>query len=611
MPMNIPEIPASRQDIEDQIPIEVVNAQQCPRYCGRIIKNINAKAVTPIWMRERLRRAGIRCISIIVDVCNYVMLELGQPMHAFDLDKLNEKIIVRMAQPGEKLTLLDGKEVELSKDNLIIADKISPLAVAGIMGGEQSAVYQDTTQIFLESAYFDSLAIAGKARQFGLHTESSHRFERGVDSDLPMRAIQRATNLITQFAGGVAAPVSEVVNDQYLPKRDQIALSTEKVSRILGIEISQSEIVALLEGLACAVSVKSNDIVDVTPPSYRFDISIDVDLIEEIARMRGYDHFPTQSLPIESVSAGANQKSEFIYSLQQDLKALGYNEAVTFSFTTYDNCGLFDEGPSKQLANPISSDLSNMRTSLWPALCEAASYNLKRQHSTIRFFEVGRKYLVNSAGLEQIDMLAGIAIGDVKPRQWGENARSIDFFDIKGDITQLLDNAGLKGKVDFSLVQSPGLHPGKTAEILIDGKSAGVLGALHPNVAKNLDLANREVLVFELKLDAILLNLPRNSFELWSKFPQVRRDLSLIIDQEIPAQDILNAIYSLEIRELQEIVIFSVYEGEGIPSGAKSVSLGLILQDFSSTLTEQQIEQIMTNIISHLAGTFNAELRNT
>ena len=342
MPINIPEIPASRQDIEDQLPIEVVNAQQCPRYCGRIIKNINAKAVTPIWMRERLRRAGIRSISIIVDVCNYVMLELGQPMHAFDLDKLNEKIIVRMAESGEKLTLLDGREVELSKDNLIIADKISPLAIAGIMGGEQSAVYHETTQIFLESAYFDSLAIAGKARQFGLHTESSHRFERGVDSDLPMRAIQRATNLITQYAGGVAAPVSEVVNDQYLPKRAQISLSTEKVSRILGIEISQSEIVALLEGLACAVSVKTNDIVDITPPSYRFDISIDVDLIEEIARMRGYDHFPTQSLPIESVSAGANQKSEFIYCLQQDLKALGYNEAVTFSFTTYDNCGLFD-----------------------------------------------------------------------------------------------------------------------------------------------------------------------------------------------------------------------------------------------------------------------------
>ncbi len=609
--VNVPTISTPKEVIDDQFPVEVANPQQCPRYCGRIIKNVNANAATPIWMRERLRRAGIRCISIIVDACNYVMLELGQPMHAFDLEKLNDKIIVRMAQAGEKLVLLDGKEVQLNKDNLIIADQKSPLAIAGIMGGEHSAVQASTTEIFLESAYFDSLAIAGKARQFGLHTESSHRFERGVDSDLPMRAMQRATELITQYAGGEVAPVIEVVNDQFLPEREQISLSVEKVSSVLGIEISRSEIVAILESLACSVTTSSDDIVAVIPPSYRFDISIEVDLIEEIARMCGYDKFPTQSLPIESISAGTNQKSDSVYSLQQDLMALGYNEAVTFSFTTFDNCGLFDQGQPKQLANPISADLSNMRTSLWPALCEAAGYNLKRQHSTIRLFEVGRKYLAKPSGLEQTDVLAGVAVGEAQPRQWAVSSRSIDFYDLKGDITQLLEKAGLEGKISFSACQSIGLHPGKTAEILIDGNSVGILGALHPNVAKKLDLSNREILVFELKIDDILLNIPLNSFELWSKFPQVRRDLSLTLDQEIPAQDLLNAIYSLELRELQEIVVFSVYQGEGVPSGAKSVSLGLILQDFSSTLTEQQIEQIMTNIISHLADTFNAELRST
>ena len=609
--VNVPAISTPKEVIDDQFPVEVSNPQQCPRYCGRIIKYVNANAATPIWMRERLRRAGIRCISIIVDVCNYVMLELGQPMHAFDLEKLNDKIIIRMAQAGEKLVLLDGKEVQLNKDNLIIADQKSPLAIAGIMGGEHSAVQASTTQIFLESAYFNPLAIAGKARQFGLHTESSHRFERGVDSELPMRAMKRATELITQYAGGEVAPAVEVVNDQYLPERKQISLSVRKVSSVLGIEISQAEIVAILESLACSVTVTSDDIVTVIPPSYRFDISIEVDLVEEIARMCGYDKFPTQSLPIESVSAGTNQKSDSVYLLQQDLMALGYNEAVTFSFTTFDNCGLFDQGQPKQLANPISADLSNMRTSLWPALCEAAGYNLKRQHSTIRLFEVGRKYLAKSSGLEQTDVLAGVAVGEAQPRQWAVSSRSIDFYDLKGDITQLLEKAGLEGKISFSPCQSIGLHPGKTAEILIDDKSVGILGALHPNVAKILDLSNRETLVFELKIDDILLNIPRNSFELWSKFPQVRRDLSLTLDQEIPAQDLLNAIYSLELQELQEIVIFSVYQGEGVPSGAKSVSLGLILQDFSSTLTEQQIEQIMTNIISHLADTFNAELRST
>ncbi len=611
MPVNTPVIAEQESDIKDEIPVVVVNAEQCPRYCGRIIKNINANAQTPVWMRERLRRAGIRCISIVVDVCNYVMLELGQPMHAFDLGKLNNKIVVRMAQDGEKLVLLDGKEVTLSKDNLIIADQDTPLAIAGIMGGEHSAVQNDTKHIFLESAYFDSIAIAGKARQFGLHTESSHRFERGVDSSLPMRAMIRATELITNYAGGNIAPVTEVVNEQHLPKRNQISLSVDKVSKVLGIDISQAEISRVLESLACTVTETSSDIIDVTPPNYRFDIAIDVDLIEEIARMRGYDDFPTQSLPIESVSAKANKKSDSVYELQQDLAALGYNEAVTFSFTAYDNCGLFYQGDPKQLANPISADLSNMRTSLWPALCEAASYNLKRQHSTIRFFEVGRKYVAQSNVLDQIEVLAGVAVGDVHPRQWGVVPRSIDFYDLKGDLTHLLNKVGLAGNVSFRSTQHAGLHPGKTAELIIDEKIVGVMGSLHPNVAKKLDLSNREVLVFELKLDDILLNLPRNSFELWSKFPQVRRDLSLIIDQEIPSQDLLNAIYSLEIRELQEIVIFSVYQGDGVPSEAKSVSLGLILQDFSSTLTEQKIEQIMTNIISHLAGKFNAELRST
>jgi phenylalanyl-tRNA synthetase beta chain len=611
LPINRPEMHSVKQDNDEQFSIEVESEEACPRYCGRVLRGVNANANTPTWMKERLRRGGIRCINIVVDISNYVMLELGQPMHAFDLDKLNDKIVVRMAQAGEKLVLLDGKEVSLNKDNLVIADAKQALALAGVMGGNNSAVELQTENIFLECAYFNPLAIAGKARGFGLHTESSHRFERGVDPQLAMRAIERASELIKSYTGAVVGPVSEVVSQQHLPVANEILLSISKVNKVLGIEVDIVEVTNILQGLHCHVEAADGDTILVTAPSYRFDIEIDADLIEEVARLKGYDQFPTQALSSSVAISATKKKSDAIFSIQENFSALGYNEAVTFSFTEQKHCRLFFDGEPKQIANPISTSLSNMRTSLWPGLCEAASYNLKRQHATAKMFEAGRKYLVLDNGLEQAEVVAGVAVGEANPRQWGISTRAIDFYDVKGDLDQLFEEMGLADRMSYRTHSQRGLHSGKTAQILIDNQPIGVIGSLHPNVLKPLGLAKREVVVFELTLDQRLLNVPLERFQLWSKFPQVRRDLSFTVDAETPVQDLLNEIYGLQINELQDIVIFSIYQGDGVPSGLKSVSLGLILQDFSSTLTEQNIEQTITNIISLLASRFNAELRST
>ncbi len=598
-------------DCDDVFSIEVQASEQCPRYCGRVIKNVNAAATTPVWMREKLRRGGIRSISIIVDICNYVMLELGQPMHAFDLEKLNGNVCVRMAQANEPLVLLDGQEISLSTDNLVIADARKALALAGVMGGIESAVQLDSSDIFLESAYFDALAIAGKARSFGLHTESSHRFERGVDPELAAQAIERATVLIKEYAGGVVGPVSEVVDHSKLPQAVQITLNLASVTRVLGIEPDATEIKNMMENLGCGVEQSSAEEFVVTPPSYRFDLSIEADLVEEVARTRGYDQMPTAPLAVSSKRIADKNNSEVIFSLQQKLAGLGYNEAVTFSFTESKYCDLFSAEGAKTLANPISSELATMRTSLWPGLCLAAAYNLKRQQPSARLFEVGRKYIEKTGGIEQIDVIAGVATGQVYPRQWGLSSRAGDFYDVKGDLDWLFDSIGMGNSIVYRPSDKiQGLHPGKAVQIFADGTCIGLLGGLHPNVANQLNLPNKDVVVFELMLKEMTVSQPATQFQAWSKFPSVPRDLTFTVDQSVPVQAMLDKIYSLQINQLQNIVVFAVYQGKGVPEGRKSVSLGLILQDFSSTLTDKQVEQIMTNIISLLAESFEAQLRN-
>ena len=598
-------------DCEDKLQIKVQANEQCPRYCGRVIKNVDTSALTPAWMREKLRRSGIRSISIIVDICNYVMLELGQPMHAFDLNKLSDYICVRMAHANEKLTLLDDREITLDTNSLVIADSNKALALAGVMGGLDSAVQLDSSAIFLESAYFDALAIAGKARSFGLHTESSHRFERGVDPELAALAIERATALIKEYAGGAAGPVCEIVDSANIPQPANIALDLDTVRRTLGIEISAQEIGGMMENLGCEVAQTSAAAFLVIPPSYRFDLAIDADLVEEVARTRGYDQMPTAPMAVSSHSTAIKNKSTATFGLQQQLAALGYNEAVTFSFTEAKYCGLFTSAGAKSLANPISSELATMRTSLWPGLCLAANYNLKRQQPAVKLFESGRKYIERTGGIDQIDVVAGVATGQLYPRQWGLPARSCDFYDVKGDLAWLFQSLGIGDRVQFCpSTEVMGLHPGKTVQIYFDQTSIGVLGGLHPNVANQLNLPNKDVVVFELGLNELTVSQPARQFQGWSKFPSVPRDLTFTVDQSVPVQAMLDKIYSLQINQLQNIVVFAVYQGKGVPEGRKSVSLGLILQDFSSTLTDKQVEQIMTNIISLLADSFEAQLRN-
>ena len=598
-------------DCEDVFAIEVQAVEQCPRYCGRVIKSVDTSAPTPVWLREKLRRGGIRSISIIVDICNYVMLELGQPMHAFNLDKLNDRICVRMANEGELLTLLDGREIKLGSNNLVIADSKKALALAGVMGGAESAVQLDSSNIFLESAYFNALAIAGKARAFGLHTESSHRFERGVDPALAKQAIERATELIKEHAGGDAGPVCEVADHSRLPQPVRISLKIGTISRILGIDIAAAEVSSILQNLGCRVEQVTTGEFLVTPPTYRFDLSIEADLVEEVARIRGYDQLPVMTLETRSHAAMGKDKSAAIFTLQQRMAGLGYNEAVTFSFTESKYCNLFSDSGAKTLANPISSELATMRTSLWPGLCLAANHNLKRQQPSAKLFELGRKYTETNGEIDQIDVVAGVAVGQQYPRQWALPARSSDFYDIKGDLAWLFAGLGMEQHIRYRATsEQQGLHPGKAVRIYLGNTYLGVLGELHPNVAKQLNLPNKDVVVFELRLNEMTLFEPTRQFQAWSKFPSVPRDLTFTVDQSVPVQAMLDKIYSLQINQLRNIVVFAVYEGKGVPEGRKSVSLGLILQDFSSTLTDKQVEQIMTNIISLLAESFEAQLRN-
>jgi len=514
-----------------------------------------------------------------------------------------------MAYEGERCVLLDGKEITLSAEHLVIADENNVLALAGIMGGLDSSVTAQTKNIFLESAYFDLLAVAGKARQFGLHTESSHRFERGVDPELSMQAIERATALIIKYAQGEAGPVIEKVSTQHLPLSPNITLTQSAVKRILGIDIKLDEIQSMMINLGCEVSRCGEGLV-IIPPSYRFDLNIEEDLIEEVARMCGYDLFPTQVLQAASGVTLKSDRSDALYNLHQRFVSMGYTEAVTFSFTEQSYCELFAAEPAKALANPISSALSHMRTSLWPGLCVAAAYNLKRQQTSVKFYEIGRKYLVRDT-LEQTEVLAGVVMGDNQPRQWGVSSQQSDFYDAKGHLEQLFTSLSMTQDIEFKPAQIQGLHPGRCAEIFYQKKLLGCIGVLHPHTAKALDLSGREIVVFELSIHDAWLQKAKIQFQTWSKFPQVKRDLTLLVPEAVYVHDLISSVEALQIKPLQQIDVFSVYQGDGVPNGLKSISLGLILQDISSTLNDKQVDAIVDAIIEQLTKTYHAELRSS
>jgi len=595
--------------VHDEVrPVELVAAQACPRYVGRVIRNVDLSRPTPLWMVERLRRSDIRSIDAVVDITNYVMLELGQPMHAFDLAEIKGGIRVRMAEEGEKLVLLDGQEISLRADTLVIADHERPLAMAGIMGGEHSGVSENTRDLFLESAFFDTIAIAGKARGYSLHTDSSHRFERGVDWQLQREAIERATALIREIVGGEPGPVIEAVEQGALPSLKQITLRNDRITQMLGMQMGEADVVGYLSGLGLGVTAIGNGQWQIDVPSHRFDISIEVDLIEELARLYGYNRLPV-SAPTAALSlAGKPEARGELTVLRRLLVARGYHEAITYSF--------IEPGLSKQfepeieplaLANPISSDMAVMRPSLWPGLCKAVQYNQNRQQGRVRLFESGQRFIPCADGLRQEVMLSGIVTGSRQPEGWANGAEKVDFFDVKADVEAILAQSAAGVSFRFAPVAHPALHPGQSAGILNGEEQVGLIGALHPQLVEDLDL-NGPVFVFELALAKICQGeLPR--FSELSRFPEVRRDIALVVDREVLAQDLLGAIRQAAGEHLKNLRLFDVYEGKGIDPHRKSMAIGLTLQDSSRTLTDDEVNAVMDRVLQSLEQGFNATLR--
>ncbi|EPW3854210.1 phenylalanine--tRNA ligase subunit beta [Acinetobacter baumannii] len=605
--MNEPEIKSVDATITDEKKV-VINTDGAPRYLGRVIKNVNVKAATPEWMEQALARSGIRTHSILVDVTNYVLMELGQPMHAFDLAKIEGTVHVRQAQPQEKLQLLNDQEVELQEDVMVIADDQKALAIAGIMGGLASSVTDDTTDIFLESAFFAPLAIAGRARRFGLHTDSSQRYERGVDFELPLIAMNRASQLIQELAGGEFGPITVAEKSDLLPKREAIELKQVQVDQLLGYKVAAEFITDALTRLGCEVTVQANGEWSVVPPSHRYDMAIYQDLIEEVARIDGYDNIQI-SLPSMDVQLAKYQDRFEIAQLRQTVVTLGYQEAISFSFADAKlEKQLNPQVSPLMLANPISSDLAAMRSTLLSSLIPCVQYNLNRQQSRVRFFELGLRFDYQNANsiqdLKQIPTLALVAVGSREPESWHAKPQPMDFFDFKGEVEEIL--AAGRVKVEYVRSERPWLHPGQSAEILVDGQSIGYLGRLHPSLENELDLSI--TWVAELDQAAVLQSYVSNFTEL-SRFPSVRRDIALLISDNINVRDIQQLIEKTGGELLDSTWLFDVYTGQGVEEGKRSLAFALLWQHPSRTLEDAEIKSGMDNIIQVLENTYQATLR--
>ncbi|MBX8571683.1 phenylalanine--tRNA ligase subunit beta [Pseudomonas cichorii] len=589
-------------------PVELLAPAACPRYLGRVIRNVDLSRPTPLWMVERLRRSDVRSIDAAVDITNYVMLELGQPLHAFDLAEINGGIRVRMAEEGEKLVLLDGQEVSLRADTLVIADHQRALAIAGIMGGEHSGVTTKTRDIFLESAFFDTISVAGKARSYGLHTDASHRYERGVDWQLAREAMERATGLLLEITGGEAGPVIEAVSEQHLPSIASVTLRASRVEQMLGLVIENAEIERLLTALGLKLSSETAGQWLVEVPSHRFDISLEVDLIEELARLYGYNHLPVRYPQARLAPQAKAEARGDLPELRRLLVARGYQEAITYSFIDPKLFELFSPGVQPLLlANPISNDMAAMRSSLWPGLVKALQHNLNRQQDRVRMFESGLRFVGQLDGLKQEPMLAGVVCGSRLPEGWAQGRDAVDFFDVKADVEAVLGFAGALGEFTFSAGQHPALHPGQTARIERDGREVGFLGAIHPELAKTLGL-DRPVFVFELVLGEVATGrLPK--FHELSRFPEVRRDLALLADRDVNASAVLDVIRENAGEWLTDLRLFDVYQGKGIDPHRKSLAVGLTWQHPSRTLTDDEVNATTLAILNSLEERLNVTLR--
>ena len=583
----------------------------CPTFVGCVIRGVNNRAATPVWLRERLRRAGVRSISPIVDVTNYVMLELGQPMHAYDLAELRGDIRVRMAHARELITLLDGKTVATGPDVLLITDGEGPVGLAGIMGGQRTAVSAETVDVFFEVAYFSPQAIAGRSRRWGLVTDASQRYERGVDPTLQQRAMDRALTLLRSFAGGTASQVSVTQSPEHQPERKIVPLRRSRLERLLGVGFADDRVGATLSALQMTVVANAEGWL-VTPPPHRFDITIEADLIEEVARIIGYQAIPEADANVPQRFRASPEERPAEHVIVEALAMRGYEEAITFAFVDpVLQKQLFPEIEGLPLANPIASDLAVMRVSLWPGLVRAALENQRRQQDRIRLFEHGAKFAVVGGSIREIDSLAGVATGPRLPEQWGiprETREPVDFYDVKADLQALITATG---NSDSFVFEAPPtalacLHPGRAARILRQGREVGWIGELHPSLIKELDFTHAPVL-FELEIGALAVEKPQ--YREISRFPQVRRDLAVVVDETVALSALAERVVLSASSLLCDLRIFDVYRGQGVEAGRKSVALGLIFQDISRTLTDEDVERLIASIVTDLRVSLNARIR--
>ena len=605
--------------IEDTFPVELNAGAACSRFVGRIVRNIDQSAQSPLWMKEKLRRSGLRSIDPVVDVTNYVMLELGQPLHAYDHAKLKDKIVVRQATAGEKVTLLDGSEIETLADTLLITDGSGPIGLAGVMGGVSTSVTNETKDIFLEGAFFSPTAIAGRARSYGMNTDAAHRFERGVDWQGQKRAIERATQLLIQISGGQAGPVTETVDSSNLPTEKTIELRASRVSRVLGVDIDNrviDDIFARLNFPASTTDDNSEHVWIVSAPSHRFDIAIEADLIEEISRVYGYNNLPTRT-PVASLSMSKKAETELSLNRVRDhLVGRGYFEAITYSFVDIAMQAALDpEQTPIALANPLSAEMSVMRTSIWPGLVKSLIYNVNRQQTRVRLFESGLCFsqLPQQAGLafdniSQIKKLAGVVCGPRQDENWSNDPQLVDFFDVKGDIESILALTGQAGTFEFVAQSHPALHSGQSAAIQKDGETVGYVGLLDPRIQQQLDI-RFPIFLFELTVDAVIAKKLAHS-EPMSRFPEVRRDIAVIVDQAATAAALRRCITGAANDSLQNLKLFDVYQGKGIDPNRKSLAIGLTFQHASRTLTDDEINNSVDKIVTFLEAQFGASLRN-
>ncbi|MFC5302671.1 phenylalanine--tRNA ligase subunit beta [Azospira restricta] len=601
--VDVPAVPASVDAVR---PIVLDAPAACPRYCGRIVRGVNAKAPTPEWMKRRIERSGIRSISALVDITNYVMLELGQPLHAFDNAKLSGTVHARMAKSGEKLLLLNEQTIPVDADVLMIADDEKPLAMAGIMGGEESGITLETTDLFLESAYFAPTAIAGRARRYGFGSDASHRFERGVDFGGTRNAIERATQLILDICGGQAGPLVEAQAE--LPARKPVRLRVARVAKVLGVPFAAEAIADLFSRLGLPFVREGEDFV-VTPPSYRFDIEIEEDLIEEVVRLYGYDNIPAPAPQGALAMLPQTESARPLSRIRQVLADAGYQEVVNFAFVEEGwEADFSGNADPIRLANPIASQMGVMRSTLFGGLLANLATNLKRKQNRVRVFETGRCFLRDAtggpvAGFNQPWRLSGLAYGGALPEQWGAPARNVDFFDVKGDLEALLAPRVAR----FEKVAHPALHPGRAARIVLDGRAIGVVGELHPQWVQKYELPLPPV-VFELDLDALKgASLPQ--YAEVSRYPAVIRDLAIVVDHGLELQALLDGLSTSRPALVQDIELFDVYTGKGVEPGKKSLAFRIVMQDTQRTLQDAEVDAAVQHLVAYLQDAFKAQLR--